>query len=350
MTGAVPQQGGANTEGMGRNLGTGAGRPQVLALRNAGWLVAAQVAVAPLSIAANALLGRRLGATEFGQLYLALTVSGLAYLVVEWGQGTALPGMLARGREHAGVLLGSALAWRAAVGTAAALVLVAGAALAGWPPRLVGVAGLVALAGLLGVLARAFLDTLRGYERMDLAALGLVGYQVLAVLLLVSALLLGGGLIEVVVAQVAAAIIALGVSAVSLRALGVPRPSVRSREVFELVRSGSPFLLLGLAITAQPNVDALVLARLAPPAVLGWHAAALKLEGALVLPAASLITALYPTLYRLHGTDAAAFLATSRTALRTSALLVLPVALGCALFPEVGVAIFGRGTFRPARG
>jgi O-antigen/teichoic acid export membrane protein len=347
VTSATPLQEGSRSGGAGGSA-QGGGRPQTLVLRNAGWLVAAQVAAAPLSIAVNAILGRRLGALEFGQLYLALTVCSLAFLVVEWGQGAALAGLVARFHERAGLLLGSSLAWRAAAGFAAALLLVAGAAASGWSPRLVGVMGLAALAGGLGVLARACLDAVRGYERTDVAALGLVGQQLLAAALVVPALLLGFGLLGVAAAQALAAGILLLASVAVLRPLGFPRPRVAAPAVAELVRAGSPFLLLGLAITAQPNVDALLLARLAPAEVMGWHAAALKLMGALVFPASSLISALYPTLFRLHAADPGAFLATARTALRTAAVLVLPLAVGCGLFPDVGVAIFGRGGYGPS--
>ena len=59
-------------------------------------------------------------------------------------------------------------------------------------------------------------------------------------------------------------------------------------------------------------------------------------------------TALYPTLCRLHLEDQEMFPRTTRSALRFVMVLVVPVALGCALYPEIGIAIFSRQSFGPA--
>jgi O-antigen/teichoic acid export membrane protein len=61
-----------------------------------------------------------------------------------------------------------------------------------------------------------------------------------------------------------------------------------------------------------------------------------------------LIGALYPTLCRLHTTDTEGFKRTTNGALRSISLLAVPVALGCALYPEIGVALFSRESFRPS--
>jgi O-antigen/teichoic acid export membrane protein len=74
------------------------------------------------------------------------------------------------------------------------------------------------------------------------------------------------------------------------------------------------------------------------------------LIGVLVLPASSLIGALYPTLCRLWVEDRSAFERAGSASIRGVNLLAVPLALGCGLYPEVGVAIFGRSEFAPAEG
>jgi O-antigen/teichoic acid export membrane protein len=68
----------------------------------------------------------------------------------------------------------------------------------------------------------------------------------------------------------------------------------------------------------------------------------------LIYPANALIVALYPTLYRLHAEDRAAYNRLTRNALSNTTLLVVPIALGCFLFPELGVRLFNRDSFGPA--
>jgi O-antigen/teichoic acid export membrane protein len=317
-------------------------------LRNATWLVAAQVLGAPVAIGVNAVLGRTLGAADFGFIYLASTLCGLGLHLVEWGQATALPGLVAVDRPRAGLLLGSTLAWRAA---ASALVfggLAAASLLLDWDPSLRAAVALVGAAMALGSLARACHDAVRGLERTELAALAIAGQPLLTAAVVVPVLLLGGGLRGALAAQVAVAALGLCILLLALRPMGITGLAVGREALRQVVRAGSPFLVLGVAVALQPNVDALLLSRLSPPEVVGWHAASMKLVGALVFPASSLITALYPTLFRLHAEDRAAYRATAAAALRTATVLVVPLALGCGLYPEVGVAIFGEAAFAPA--
>jgi len=58
--------------------------------------------------------------------------------------------------------------------------------------------------------------------------------------------------------------------------------------------------------------------------------------------------ALYPTLCRLHSEDLDGFRHTTTSALRLTTVLVVPVALGCALFPDIGIRIFSRESYGPA--
>ena len=58
----------------------------------------------------------------------------------------------------------------------------------------------------------------------------------------------------------------------------------------------------------------------------------------------------YPTLCRLHATDPEGFRRTIKSALRGTSLLVFPVALGCFLYPDIGIAFYDRRSFLPAEG
>jgi O-antigen/teichoic acid export membrane protein len=98
----------------------------------------------------------------------------------------------------------------------------------------------------------------------------------------------------------------------------------------------------------QPNIDTLYLSKLAPPEVMGWFAVSRRLIGQLLFPASALLSALYPTLCRLYTSDLPAFVRTTRGSLASVALLVVPVALGCLLYPEIGISIFSRKSFGPA--
>lgn len=321
---------------------------QTLVLRNALLLVVAQALSMPLSILVSAMMARYLGAEEFGYLYLASTFVGLAFLFVDWGQSGTLPAIVARDRSRAGEILGSGLAWRLVVAPLTYVLLAAGVHALGYSDQLQIALALQALVATIASVIVGCQDTVRGFERTDIAARSMVALPLLNLLIVVPVLVLGGRLKEVLLANAAASALVLVLVARALRPVGVGALRVTRKTVHVLLVGGWPFLFFGVTMALQPNIDAFFLSRLAPLEVVGWHAAAVKLLGALVFPAAALISALYPTLCRLHAEDQAAFLETASGALRTASLLSAPLAFGTLLFADDAIRIYSRDRFGPA--
>src|SRR5215217_1798509 len=93
--------------------GAQAGAPsnQHRLVKNTVYLTAAQAATIPIAVLMNGLLGRYLGAEDFGYMYLAGTTCAFAVLALEWGQQGAVPALVAREKDRAAVILGTSLAW-----------------------------------------------------------------------------------------------------------------------------------------------------------------------------------------------------------------------------------------------
>jgi O-antigen/teichoic acid export membrane protein len=319
-----------------------------LVLRNTLYLTIAQALTVPLSILMNAFAAQYLGAEAFGYMFLAATLCGFGYLVVGWGHDAALPATVAHDHEAAGVLLGTSLVWRALSSLViyGAFVLLCRAL--GYPTEMQWALALTSLLFSFTYFIAGCKDTIRGLERTDIPAYTHVAQQLLATLLVCATLVLGGKLRAALIAQSVAGVIILAAQWPALRHVGVRRLRVQSSVFRQLFVTGAPFMLLSLAMMLQPNIDAVFLSKLAPPEVMGWFAVSRRLLGALLLPASALIGALYPTLCRLHTHDKDGFNRATNGALRSIALLIAPVALGCAFFPQLGVSLFSRQMFRPA--
>jgi O-antigen/teichoic acid export membrane protein len=319
-----------------------------LVLRNAMFLAIAQVLVMPMSVLINAVMGRYLGPEEFGFLYVAWTFSSFGAVAVEWGQQGVLPSKITKERDRAGEILGSALAWRF-VASLFTYVILAGICFAlGYPYEVQVALALVSVAACISSAVSAFQDAVRGFERTDFTAKGMVGGQFLMALFVIPTLMLGGRMRATLLAQMISPVVVFFLMWRAIGSVGVGRLSIRTQTVKRLLVEGFPFLFFGLAMALQPYVDALFLSKLAPAEVVGWYAASRKLVGVLIFPASALITALYPTLCRLHVEDKESFRSTFGTALRVTTALVVPVAVGCAVYPEIGVSIFSKQSFGPA--
>jgi O-antigen/teichoic acid export membrane protein len=320
-----------------------------LVVRNTVYLTVAQALTIPLSIVTNAALGRYLGVEDFGYIYLAATLAGFGFLIVDWGHNGALPAQIARDRSRAGAVLGTSLVWRSVLSVIAYGVLAGIASLLGYGPGVQWALAFTFLGSVLTSYIAACKDAIRGFERTDIPALVHVGQQFLATIFVVAVLWLGGRMRASLLAVAAAGAVVLIPMLLSLRPVGIGKLTFERGAFRSLFVEGTPFVFFGLAMTITPNIDAIYLSKLAPPEVMGWFAASRRLVGMLLLPASAMIGALYPTLCRLWVTDKPGFNQAIRGALHGTVLVVVPVAVGCGLYPDIGVAIFGNESYGPAQ-
>jgi O-antigen/teichoic acid export membrane protein len=319
-----------------------------LVVRNTLYLTASQALTVPIAVLVNAMLARSLGPSDFGMIYLASTLASFGFLVVNWGHEGALPALVARDRAQAGALLGSSLAWRAVL----SFVVYALFALAchllryGWLFQWALLLTFV-ISGFTSFIA-ASKDTIRGFERTDIPAITHVGQQIFTALLIVPVLIAGGRMRATLAVQIPVCIIVFVLIARTLKPVGVGALAVKRDALKELFVRGTPFVFFNLAMALQPNIDAVFLSKLAPAEVMGWFAVSRRLTGVLLFPATALIGALYPTLCRLHTDEPEGYASVARGAIQGVALLAVPVAAGCGLYPELGVAIFSRKAFGAA--
>jgi O-antigen/teichoic acid export membrane protein len=328
-----------------RKRGEGAVAVRRLVVRNAAFATAAQLAGMPLSLLLSAITARYLGAEALGYLYLATTFNSFAFLAVDWGQSGALPALVATDRPQSGAFLGAALVWRCATSVAVSVLLVLAFRMLKYGSDFLLILALVSAGYALSAITNACQYAIMGFERTDAAARRQFFEQIVSVAVVIPILVFGGHLTLTLVGHAAASAIVLAYVWPTLGRLGVGRLSFDLRSLTALLRRGTPFVFLSIAMVLQPYIDALFMSKLASPEAVGWHAAARKLIGVLLFPAAALTTALYPTLCRLYTTDSDGLRTATTGALRVTTLLVVPVALGCALFPDVGVSVYGRKSF-----
>jgi O-antigen/teichoic acid export membrane protein len=317
-------------------------------LRNTLFLGAGQILGVPLSLLASAVTARYLGPAAIGYMYIGAAFNSTGFLVVDWGQSGALPALVAADHARAGRLLGASLVWRSAAAVVVYGVLIGVCYLLGYGHEIRVVVTLFFVGYAIGAMSTACQLALMGLERIEIAAYRQVIEQLAVVLIVVPILLLGGGLHAALVGHAVVTVIVFLYVWRALAAAKVGRLSIDLSTLRTLLGRGTPFVFLGVAMFLQPSIDAAFLSKLGSADAVGWYSAARKLIGFLVFPATALGGALYPTLCRLQATDLEAFRRTASSALRGTSLLVMPVALGCFLYPDIGIALYSRTSFLPA--
>lgn len=319
-----------------------------LVARNTAYLAGSQILTIPLAVVMNAMFARYLGPVDFGLIYLAVTMSSFGIMVMEWGQSGVLPALIARDRSQAASLLGTGLAWR---GMAACIVypcLVLISLLLGHPGLFQFVLVSCFVQALWSSIGAAFKDAIRGFERTDIPALAHIAEQLLLFVVVVPLMLLGGRLHALLTVGLFLGLFTILGLFIASKRVGIGQLRVRRENFGLMLHMGTPFFFAYIATAIVPFVDALFLARLVPEEVVGWYSVTRRLVGLLTLPATALIGSLYPTLCRLWEENKGSYAETVRDSLAGIALVAAPAALGCALFPQIGVAVFGEEGFGPA--
>ncbi len=259
-----------------------------------------------------------------------------------------MPALVARDRARASAYLGTSLSWRLLMGVLISGVLALVCQLLGYNTAQKWAVALTFPVAVLVSCAAGFKDTIRGFERTDIPALAHVAQQFLGLVAVVPVLLLGGHLRAVLLSNfVVVALIVVSLKR-ALGSLGVGKLHFERSALKALFALGTPFVFFDLAMVLLPNVNATFLSKLVPAEVIGWYGVSQRLVGLLIFPASALIGALYPTLCRLQAEDQTEFARVSRNSLYGTTLLAVPAAVGCGMFPELGVAIFDSHKFAGA--
>jgi O-antigen/teichoic acid export membrane protein len=316
--------------------------------RNAFNLVVGQAVTTALAIVLSAALARKLGAQDFGLYFLVTTMCTFAYVFVEWGQPYFVIRQLAREPLRSGEVLGSALVLRLVLTIAVTVPAGLIAWALGYGPRTTWLLVLLVLGSAPQFLFQGYSMVFRARDRMGSDAVVSVAYKALTLGLTLPALALGTGIPGCIVALAVAAGGALMVARRLYGRLGVPPLRFEPRMARELLVAGVPILAMTAATSAQPYLDAIILSKLVPAAVMGWFGAAKGILGTLMAPAVILGTAAYPRIARASG-DPVLLRREVRSAFRPLLLLGALAATGTYLFAGAVIGlIYGSRGFGPA--
>ena len=315
--------------------------------RNAVYLALGQAATTALAILMTGALGRWLGVADYGIYYLLLTMTTSVLLLLEWGQSLWVVRESARAPHRAGELLGTALAFRVAIATAATVPVGLLTLALGYGVRTTWLLVLMFLASIPLFLAQGYGIAFRAAERMGRDAAVSVANKVLVLAVALPALAAGAGVPGVILAQALAG----GAALVMARALypgmsGQPL-SVSRQTARAMFLGGLPVLSMSVAGAAQPYLDAVILSKLAPAAAVGYYGAARNILGTLLAPAVILGTASYPRISRA-AQDASGLAVEVQTALRPLLWLGALGATGTFLFADTAVGLIYGAGFAPS--
>jgi O-antigen/teichoic acid export membrane protein len=311
-------------------------------------LVGSKAATWILAFVMTVMMPRYLGATGFGRLYLAMSLTGIASIVVEFGLNSLVAREVSKHREQAMRYLVNAGVLKTALWAISCVVLAVVVQVAHYPAETQIAVALLAVSVLFAALSSLVVAVLQSDDRMRWIALATIVEKIVYVGLGVAALVLGYGVLAI------AAVTALGSAAGFaldiwwLRRLAAEKDLTSGGhgiDVRTLFVKALPFFSVLVFGAIYFRVDVVIMSLLASDDVVGYYGAAYRLfQTTYILPDAFLF-AFFPLFCRLaarEGDDALSVAA--QKGIDLLMLVGLPIAVGiCALSEGIIRTLYGTG-------
>lgn len=299
--------------------------PRQTIMKNAFWLLAAQGLSRLFRFGVIFLAARALGADGYGSFSYALAASVIAFMLADWGAALLVVREFNK-RPDRERFLQAALGFKVALSTAFLVLGGIGWFLIGDP----GARGVYLLLLVLMFLQQArdfFLYVLRAEERMErefvVTAVEALGTFALAGIFF----LLGGGVLSLGLAYVAAMAGSLAVAAYQARgSYGPPFARWDRKESAWLFRNGWSLALFGVLVLVFFSTSQIVLGHARTPAEVGLYALASKVVTLGLVVPQIVMTTLFPYLIRVAGSQRGRTVALATTGTLTALGILAAVA------------------------
>lgn len=243
---------------------------------------------------------RYLGPASFGHLSVALSVTAILSLVVDFGLSSKLPRDVAQRPGSAGKALAASIVVRTGVWCVAMPLVWGGTVVLHYDAELQASILILGVSVLFGGVAASLASYFQGREEFLFPSLATITQRGSAALFGVAALALGHGVVVVAAVYVVASVLQVLVMVPGIRRHPVSSVVLERSTIVDTMRGTATLGFFWMLGAFYYNVDMLILQRLMPPENVAWYAAAYRLFGvalAVVGFASSMV--LYPMISRL---------------------------------------------------
>lgn len=323
-------------------------KPSGRIARNVTVLTGSQLVTWTATLAWTLVIPRALGPAAMGFLVTAWAATGIMAVLMGLGTRNFLVREMVATPERIPELLGTALILRVGLLLPAFLVIVVYAVLAGFPSVETKVLFLATGATCLALLAEPLVAGFQAMERMEYIAYGDVFNKAVQSVGAIALVVIGFGVLALSVWWVLVVGVVLALDLWWMRRYTAIDLKFQWERLKSLLRESIAYWTFGLFFTVYLWIDSVMLAAMAPAAVVGWYGVPTKLFNALMFVPVILSTAWLPRLVSAFGEGPERLRIVARTPIDLVMLLSLPVAGGAALVAGPLVRALYGPAFTPA--
>jgi O-antigen/teichoic acid export membrane protein len=306
-------------------------RTQSRLARNIAFLAGGQFATWGLSLLWTIFVPRALGPAGMGELTVAYAATGVISVLVSLGIGTLMVKEIARDRDKASWLVGTAIVVRTTFVVPAIVAVALFIHFGRFSNEQSIVLWLATASMILALFTGPFQAAFQALERMEYLAYADVLTKAVVSVAGIALVIVGFRVVGVMSLGLAMAVVVLAVNAWWSRDLfHIDWRPDRERVRFLIIDS-LPYWTTGLVLTFYMWIDSVMLSVMSSAVVVGWYAVPTKLFTTLLFVPVILATAWLPRLSAAFRDGIDSLLKVGKPALELVLVLSLPVAAGIAL-------------------
>ncbi len=294
-------------------------------------------------------LPRYLGPVNYGRLYLALSVSGIFLMLVDFDGRIGVAKRIARSKEESAQTAVNAVALRTLFWVVAFIGMMSFAFLAHYPPTVKILIAIFAVEILWLGLRTIMWGIFLGHEMAQYSTIGNISERIFIAGVGIAALLLGANVIGMALIMVAGTflnfLLCIRYSRLMVRAF----PAVEWSGVAVMVREGVPYLLWTIFGAIYYRIDSVMLSFLTPEAVVGWYGASYKFFDVLAFLPSIYSLSILPVLSRLWGKEEGMLQKTTQKSLEFILMAGIPISIMVFFSAEFIIQFFfGLSAYAPS--
>ena len=267
--------------------------------RNTFIMMSAQVITWASSFVLMLFLPKYLGSSRYGELYLAISITMMFQVIIEFGGQYHITKEVSRSHNSApNILVNSAIS-RIFLWVISIILMLLFSRVAGYAWQVLILIIILGTAKLWEGINSLLRNCYQGFELMEYPSIGSVAERIFLMVTAISFLIAGFGQIVIALLMALSTLINFIISASFAKKIIPSLPKIDFEETKTLLKQGVPYFLWSIFATIYYRIDVIMLSIMTSYSVVGWYGAAYKLFDVLMFFPFIFTQALFPVLTRL---------------------------------------------------
>ncbi len=294
-------------------------------VRNTTIMMASQAITWISSFVLMMFLPKYLGSEEYGRLYVAISLTLMAQVFIDFGGQYLVAKEVSRSHKEAPGLVVNSGVVRSILWLVALAGMCTFALAAGYSKEVTVLIFILGCSKLWEAFERILTSCFQGVELMQYPCLGAIVERVFVTVAGVAALLAGGKAVIIALAMALSTLLNFAVVYRSGKRFFKPLPPAQWSEIKNLMKLSLPYFLYSIFSIIYYRIDAVMLSIMTPDTVVGWYGAAYRFFDILMFFPNIISTAIFPVMAKSWGKEMSTLAQTTQRSLEFVLLGGIPV-------------------------